>query len=302
VSATAAPARLSALIVNYRAYDELDACLTSLARALDLSRDEIIVVDHDSDPGRRAQIAERFPHVRLIPTDTNPGFGTGINTAAAQATGRVLLVLNPDAEASAGLGHQLVDWFDTESSVGVVGPLVRRGDGVIDASARRFPGWSTVFGGRSTWLTNVWSGNPISRRNLLTGPDVTEPIDVDWISGACMAIRRDVFELLGGFDEQFFMYWEDADLCKRAHEAGWRVVYDPRVSVRHLGARSSQKRPVASTIAFHRSVLRYYLKHGGPGRVIGAPVVYLALQARLAFTVARATLVVGGTRQEDEGR
>lgn len=302
MSATAIPVRLSALIVNYRAYDELDACLTSLARALDLSRDEIIVVDHDTDPARRADIAERFPHVRLVPTDANPGFGAGMNAAAARATGQVLLVLNPDAEASAGLGHHLVTWFDTEPSVGMVGPLVRTGDGVIDASARRFPGWSTVFGGRSGWLTHVWPGNPLTRRNLLTGPEVTGPTDVDWIAGACMAIRRDVFELLGGFDEQFFMYWEDADLCKRAHEAGWRVVYDPRVSVRHLGARSSQKRPVASTIAFHRSVLRYYLKHGGPGRVIGAPLVYLALQARLAFTVARATLAVGAARHEDEGQ
>jgi len=156
-----------------------------------------------------------------------------------------------------------------------------------------------VFGGRSAWLTRAWPGNPVSRRNLLTGPEVTEPLDVDWLSGACMAIRREVFDQLAGFDEQFFMYWEDADLCKRAREAGWRVVYDPRVSVRHLGSRSSNKRPIASTIAFHRSVLRYYLKHGGPARVVGAPFVYLALQARLAFTVARATL--GAARHEHEG-
>jgi GT2 family glycosyltransferase len=300
VSPTATPARLSALIVNYRSYDELEASLSSLTRGLDLSRDEIIVVDHDSDPVRCGEIAERFPHARLLATATNPGFGAGVNVAAAQSTGRVLLVLNPDAEATPGLGSALATWFDTEPSVGIVGPLVRTADGVVDASARRFPGWSTVFGGRSTWLTRVWPGNPISRRNLLTGPDVTEPRDVDWISGACMAIRREVFDLLHGFDEQFFMYWEDADLCKRAHEAGWRVVYEPRVSVRHLGARSSRKRAVASTIAFHRSVLRYYLKHGGPGRVIGAPVVYLALQARLAFTVARATLA--STRQDDVGQ
>jgi GT2 family glycosyltransferase len=299
VSSLAAPARLSALIVNYRSYDELEACLTSLTRALDRSLDEIVVVDHDSDPARRGEIAERFPYVRLVPSDANPGFGAGINAAAARATGRVLLVLNPDAEASPGLGTHMITWFDTQPSVGMVGPLVRTGDGVIDASARRFPSWSTVFGGRSAWLTRAWPGNPVSRRNLLTGPEVTEPRDVDWLSGACMAIRREVFEQLAGFDEQFFMYWEDADLCKRAREAGWRVVYDPRVSVRHLGSRSSNKRPVSSTIAFHRSVLRYYLKHGGPGRVVGAPFVYLALQARLAFTVARATL--GAARHEHEG-
>ena len=78
--------RLSALIVNYRSYDELEACLTSLTRALDLARDEIIVVDHDSDPARQAEIAERFPYVRLCATDANPGFGAGMNAAAARAT------------------------------------------------------------------------------------------------------------------------------------------------------------------------------------------------------------------------
>ena len=193
----------------------------------------------------------------------------------------------------------MVTSFDTEPSVGMVGPLVRTGDGVIDASARRFPSWSTVFGGRSAWLTRAWPGNPMSRRNLLTGPEVTEPLDVDWLLAPAWRIRREVFEQLAGFDEQFFMYWEDADLCKRAREAGWRVVVrsarvgeTPRLTKLEQTARrlddrvSPQRAPVlpqtrrSGALSAHRSS-------------------YLALQARLAFTVARATL--GAARREHKG-
>jgi hypothetical protein len=283
------PPRLSALIVNFHTYGEIAACLGSLAAALDPARDEILVVDHGSDPAALGALAARFPAVRWLPTAQNPGFGAGINRAARAASGQRLLVLNPDATISSNLPAQLAATLDSAPDIAIVGPLVRTGDGRLEASARRFPGWSTVFGGRSTWLTRVWPGNPFSRRNLLTGPEVTAPVDVDWVSGACLLVRRDVFEALGGFDEQFFMYWEDADLCRRARAAGRRVVYEPRATVTHLGGRASRQRSRASAAAFHQSVFRYYMKHGGALRHLGAPIVYVALRARLAWVQARTT-------------
>jgi GT2 family glycosyltransferase len=142
-----------------------------------------------------------------------------------------------------------------------------------------------VFGGRRSWLTRIWPGNPAARRNLLTGSTVA-PIEVDWVSGACLIIRRDAYIALEGFDEGFFLYWEDADLCLRARRRGWRVSYHPGAAVTHLGGRASAQRSRESVIAFHDSVYRYYLKHGGRARRLLAPLVYVALQVRLGLTLA----------------
>jgi GT2 family glycosyltransferase len=99
-------------------------------------------------------------------------------------------------------------------------------------------------------------------------------------------VRRDTYEALGGFDEGFFMYWEDADLCLRARQRGWRVHYHPGAAVTHLGGKASAQRAREAAIAFHRSVYRYYWKHGGRARRLAAPLVYAALQLRLGLTLA----------------
>jgi GT2 family glycosyltransferase len=274
------------LIVTYRTYPELHQCLQALDGVLDPEKDEVIVVDHAPDAVDLRATRTRFPSVRVFEERENRGFGAGMNAAARLARGSFLLVMNPDTIAAAGLAGTLAAWLDAHPDVGIVGPLVRTGDGRIEASARRFPGWSTVMGGRRSWFTRVWPGNPAARRNLLTGPAVATPVDVDWVSGACLMIRRDVYEALGGFDEGFFMYWEDADLCLRARQDGWRVSYHPGAAVTHIGGRASKQRSRESAIAFHRSVYRYYLKHGGRARRLAAPFVYLALQTRLAVTLA----------------
>ncbi len=253
---------------------------------MDRARDEILVVDHAPESAALGAIRTRFPHARILEAEENRGFGAGMNAAARLARGEYLLLLNPDTIVASDLVDTLAGWLDAHAAVGIVGPLVRTADGRIEPSARRFPGWSTVFGGRRSWLTRLWPGNPAARRNLLTGPTVADPIDVDWVSGACLMMRRDVYTTLGGFDEGFFMYWEDADLCLRARRGGWRVSYHPGASVTHLGARASAQRSREAAIAFHQSVYRYYLKHGGRGRRLLAPFVFAALKLRLWLTLA----------------
>jgi len=278
------PPRVSVLIVNFRTYDETDRCLESLRSASFAT--ECIVVDHGSDEPALARLRRVHPDVRFVATAGNPGFGAGVNRAAALTRGDLLLVLNPDTIVDCDVIPRLSAWMDSHARTGIVAPLIATADGAIEASARAFPGWSTVLGGRSTWLSRAWPSNPLSRRNLLTGSEVREPIDVDWVSGACMLIRRDAFDAVGGFDEGFFLYWEDADLCRRLGIAGWRVTYYPGCRVTHRGGRSSRHRAIGSAIAFHRSVFRYYLKHGGRWRFVFAPVVFAALQMRLGVELA----------------
>ena len=272
---------VSVLVVNYHAYPELAACLESI-RGQRLARIETIVVDHDSSPDECAALQDRFPFARFFPTPRNPGFAAGVNLAARQARGRYLYLLNPDAVADKAACQILLDWLELHGEAGVVGSLVRNPDGSIQASARRFPDLTTVFGGRTSFLTQWRPGNPLTRRNLLTGADVRAPKLVDWVSGASMMIRRTAFDAVGGMDERFFLYWEDADLCYRITKAGWRVGYHPTAVVTHLCGRSSRSSP-ASIAAFHDSAYRYFKKHSGPmGRVL-SPLVYLGLNIRLLF-------------------
>jgi GT2 family glycosyltransferase len=278
-------AQTSILIVGYHTYDELDRCLTSIARYEPDA--EVIVVDHDAEPERGSALAARHPRIRYVGRRENPGFGAGINHAAGHATAPFLLILNPDSEVRAPITAALLAHFHRHADVGVVGGLVREADGSVQASARRFPDASTPFGGRTSWLTRVLPGNPLTRRNLASTNTGGGAVTVDWVTGAFMMIRRRTFEQIGGFDEGFFMYWEDADFCRRALASGWKTMYEPSVEIVHFTARASQHAPVRSLIAFHRSVFHYYWKHGGLAARALSPFVAAGLLVRFAVRLAR---------------
>lgn len=273
---------VAVLIVNFRTYDDLGRCLSALDRHEPSAG--IVIVDYESHPGGVAELQQRWPRVRVIPSAGNDGFGAGVNRAASEVPqASRLLVLNPDTVLETPIVDTLDALMSAHQDVGVVAPLVRETDGSIQPSARRFPGVSTVLGGRSTWLTKVMPENPLSARNLLTGPDVREPIVVDWVSGACMLVRRQAFDAIGGFDERFFLYWEDADLCRRLRASGWKTMYHPGAAVRHAAGRASRQVPFKAERAFHHSVFRYYMKHGGWPAWLSAPLIWPALQLRLAL-------------------
>ncbi len=285
------PVFVSILIVNYRAYTDLAFCLESVQR-FDVDDLEVIVVDHASEPAATTHLLQRFPSIRLIDVSTNPGFAAGVNRAAHAATGNYLLLLNPDCIVDEDVAHTLARWLDEHPRVGIVGPLVREQDGSVQASARRFPNMTTGFAGRTSWLSRVWPKNRWTRRNLLTREVLRDPVEVDWVSGACMMVRRTAFESVGGMDEQFFLYWEDADLCFRLKRAGWSTVYNPVVGITHLTGSSSSLARRQSIVAFHRSAYRYFCKHGGRVAHAAAPLVFLGLQARLFLKLT--SLQLGG--------
>jgi GT2 family glycosyltransferase len=272
---------LSVVIVNYQSYDELRTCLASLQRAI--GSPPVIVVDHASDAPAADALSVDFPHVHLLRVAANEGFAAGVNRGAREARGPFLLLLNPDCIVEPTACATLVEWMGAHPEVGAAGPRIHNADGTLQATARRFPDLTTGFAGRSSWLTRVLPRNPLSRRNLPGRDNGTDPIVVDWVSGACLIARREAFDAIGGMDEGFFLYWEDADFCRRLKDAGWRIAYLPYAAVTHVGGRSSRHSARASLEAFHRSAFRLYWKHASaPARLL-APLVFGALRIRLAI-------------------
>ena len=269
----------SVVIVNYRAYEHLANCLDSLT-PFGVQVD-VVVVDHQTDAGSLQPLSARFPRVRFIPESGNPGFAAGVNRGVRETASEYVLLLNPDCIVS-GDPRPLASWLADHPRAAVCGAIVREADGSIQASARRFPGITTGLAGRTSWLTRVWPRNPLTTRNLV-GRLPTAPVEVDWVSGACMMVRRDAFSAIGGMDEQFFLYWEDADFCMRLRQAGWLTYYSPAMSVTHLTGRSSQHAREASLVAFHESAYRYYRKHGVRWL---APLAFVALRSRLRLRLA----------------
>ena len=268
------------VIVNYRSYQELTRCLASLEDARDRFG-HLAVVDHEADLSAAGAVSARFPWVEIIERKTNEGFAAGVNLGARRGRAPFLLFVNPDCVAEGTAVGELVSFALAQHDAAVIGPRILNPDRSVQGSARRFPGLSTFVAGRSSWLTRRFPDNPLSRWNLPGREEAGVAIEVDWVSGACMLVRRSAFEQVGGMDERFFLYWEDADLCKRLAQRGWRILYFPGVTVVHAGGRSSIHVYRESLAAFHTSAFILFRKHAGRSARWLTPLVYLALQLRL---------------------
>ena len=274
----AVPNGVAVLIVNFKAYEHLRRCLRSLLPSLSPA-DEVVVIDQQSTDASLNGLASEFPAVRVCASVENTGFAAGVNLAARQTQAPFLLLLNPDTRLEVGVVDALRHALEQSPEAGVVGPRVVNDDGSIQASARRFPDMTTPFGGRTSWLSSGFPGNWFSARNL-KGLDAVDPMRVDWISGACLMTRRDLFDRLGGLDEAFFLYWEDADYCRRVLDAGLHTIYVPTATVHHSVGASSSHNPELAIRAFHASALRMYRKHAGRAGQLATPAVQAVLLVR----------------------
>jgi N-acetylglucosaminyl-diphospho-decaprenol L-rhamnosyltransferase len=252
------------IIVNYNAGDHLARCLASLAPALTDWTWQAIVVDNASPDGSAKHALTHGDRVRLVRSETNIGFGAGVNLGAAQTRDPLILLLNPDAELEAGTVTALAAELDRHQECAIIGPGILNDDGSVQGSARGDPTLLTGLFGRTTGLTRLFPGSRLARRNIVSAdlvPASDRSLEVDWVSGACMLLRRDAFDDAGGFDPAYFLYWEDADLCRRLRLRGRTIRYYPGVRVRHtVGVSSGTARP-ASIRHFHESALRYYTRH-----------------------------------------
>jgi N-acetylglucosaminyl-diphospho-decaprenol L-rhamnosyltransferase len=268
---------LSIVIVSWNVRDLLRRCLASVL-AQPAPSGEVIVVDNASSDGSVAMVQAEFPHVSVIENAGNVGFTRANNQAIKSATGRYVLLLNPDTEVEAGALWTMLAYMDANPQVGAVGPQLLYGDGSVQSSRRRFPDLKTLFV-ESTILQPLFSNSAILRRYyVLDQPhDVTQ--DVDWVVGACMMLRRQVIAQVGLLDERFFMYSEEMDWCLRIKQAGWCVVYLPLARVVHHEARSSDQVVAAKHIHFQSSKVQYTRKHFGPALAEALRLFLLATYA-----------------------
>lgn len=251
---------LSISIVNWNACEELRLALRSIFEKPPQLPYEVIVFDNASCDGSVEMIQEEFPQVRLLRSHENLGFARAHNRAMQQAQGRYLLVLNPDTQVMGDALQKLLEFADANPQVGIIGPQLLNPDGSLQYSCRHFPDpVAAIF--RNTPLGRLFPHNRYTRHYLMTDWDHQTIREVDWVSGAAMLIRRELIEQIGLFDERFFMYCEDMDLCYRAWQAGWKVLYYPEAVIVHTIGRSTDKAVNKMIRAFHVSMYRFYRKH-----------------------------------------
>ena len=249
----------SAILVSWNTRDELLRALGSL-KAARLSL-EVVVVDNASTDGSAAAVRAGHPNVSLIENDENLGFGRACNQGIRAGSAPHVLLLNSDAELRPGALEAMAEILDQHAEVAVVGPRTRYADGAIQVSWGRFPG-----------LLAEWH-----QRRLVLGTEARLPAalehaeqvasrehEPDWVSGSCWLARREALLAVGLFDEGFFLYEEDIDLCLRLRQAGWRIVFTPRAEVVHQQGVSKARSSGRALAEYHRSHLRYYRKHNNP--------------------------------------
>ena len=263
---------LSAVIVNYRSRDALLSCLATLPDAAPELEIETVVVDNDSRDGTAGALASGFPAVRLIANPENVGYARAVNQGVRATRGAFVLILNPDCELRATAARRLMDYLRDHPRAAIAAPRLLNPDGSLEYSARAFPDHLTFLFNRYSLLTRLFPGNRWSRRYLLSDWDHATVREVDWVSGACLLVRREAIDHVGGMDEAFFMFNEDVDWCRRMKLAGWTVSYVPdAVCVHHVGA--SRRRTAARVILErHRGMIHYFHKH----HPIAPPLAWLA--------------------------
>lgn len=270
---------LDIIIVNFNSSDYTIKCIHSIYASRMAFQIRIIVVDNGSYdyPDR---IKQTFPEIDLFINKKNHGFAKAVNFGISKSTSETTILLNPDTAIYDGFFDSAFRYMDAHKDVAVIGPQVLDNDGAIQGSARRFPNVFTSIFGRRSPLTRIFPNNPITKREFVCFNGCDKPMDVDWVSGACMVVRKKAFEAIGGFDERFFMYWEDTDLCRRLRSKGWRIVYLPEAQIFHHAGISSDTEPILSIFHFHQSCFLLCYKHVNRAKRLLLPLAFLGLAMR----------------------
>jgi GT2 family glycosyltransferase len=282
---------LSVVILSWNVRDLLRRCLKSVVGDVGLITDhcpepkashgltiEVVVVDNASSDGSAEMVRTEFPSVRLISNETNRGYTGGNNDGIAAASGRYVMILNPDAQVIGDALATMVAYADAHPEVGVLGPQLLDSDGSVQPSRRRFPTLMTALF-ESTWLQPLAPRGVLRRYYVLDRAD-DDTQEVDWLVGACLLVRREALQQVGGLDESFFMYSEELDWCRRIRQVGWKVVYLPKAQVIHHMGKSSDQVVAQRHIYFQTSKVRYFGKHHS---ALAASVVRLSLLVMYAW-------------------
>lgn len=282
--------RAAIVIPSWNTRDLLGACLQSIADTCAGTDTETIVVDNGSRDGSPDLVRERFPGVRLIQNTENAGFARACNQGIAATTAPYVLLFNSDARLEPGSLQALLSRVEAQPRCAIVGALIRNADGTFQASFSDFPSLRQellMLTGLGRLLYGRWypSHDAGEQRGALP---------VAWISGAAMLVRRVAIEQVGGFDERYFMYAEEMDLCCRCVRAGWQVWYEPAAVVLHLGGASSRSQPAQREIQLYSSRVRFYGTHSGVWHARAAAAMIVAITALKGPLHALVRRVSGG--------
>ncbi len=278
--------KFSVVLVNYADSWRLIArCLDSLASSGDF---EAVIVDNDEVLRAPSGLPKG---AKLIRNGRNLGFARAVNRGVAASTGDLIVLINPDSTVERGFFEKLESFFETHPRSAVAGPRILDEDGKLQLSARREVSFASGLLGRTSLLTRLFPNSSLVKSHFPAAVEAGGgPVQVDWVSGACMAVRGPAIEEIGALDERFFMYFEDADLCRRAREAGHSVHYLPEVEVVHHVGGSTHDAP-RSVWRLHKSAFLYHRKHGAHGPLnLYSAVVLLGLAARASGKLAASRL------------
>lgn len=252
---------VSVILVSYNTRDMTIACLTALARGLGGITSEILLVDNASNDGSATAIRNHFPDVRILENSANRGFGAANNQGMKQALGRYFVLLNTDAFVQPEVIRGLVQYMDQYGNVAAAGPRLLNADGTHQDSIHRFD---------SPWraLQQYVGLERLTRRRraepeLISSASPPRSIDNGYLKGACLIVRREVYERIGGFDERFFFYGDEADWEKRMVAAGWELHYLPQPTVTHLVGKSGSTKRLTYTLHYYAARDQYMGKHFG---------------------------------------
>lgn len=292
---------LSIIVVNWNTRDLLRECLSSIDREVErgsVLTVETIVVDNASQDESLAMVRSEFPHVRSIGNEHNIGFAAANNQAISQARGQLLFLLNPDAFLRPGALDGLARFLDTHPEAAAVGPQVLNPNGTWQAAAFRFPTLWDLFC-EAVFLSVLWPHSSVFARKELGGFNRDYSREVDWVQGCAMLIRRPVWDAVGPFDEEYWMYVEELDWCRRAALQGYRVFFTPDAEVVHLGKRAvARARAHVLPLGF-RSHFRYYRKFDGRAtELVVRLITLLQMALRAGISVLMIQLSRGSERDQ----
>ena len=273
---------LSVIIVNYNVKEFLQNLLHSIEKASPNISKEIIIVDNASDDGSVEHIRNKFPAIQIVANKENVGFGRANNQALKIAKGKYLLLINPDSIVSEDTFDKMLEFFEKTPEAGLAGCKILNPDGTLQLACRRsFPGPWTSFC-KVTGLSNIFPQSKLFARYNLTYLDTEQTYEVDAISGSFMMLKKEVYDKVGGFDEEFFMYGEDLDLCYRIQKTGYKVFYVHTTQIIHYKGESTRRSSLDETKVFYDAMHLFVKKHFSSSFIVEA-ILRTAIAVRKIF-------------------
>ena len=272
---------LSIIIVNWNTKEFLLSCVRSVFENEQRISSEVILVDNGSQDGSGSEVKKAFPLVHLIQNEKNVGFAGAVNQGLQKASGRYVLLLNPDTRVKNGAIERLMSFMDAHPKAGISGAQLLNSDGSKQNSIANFPSLVTELLNKSLlrWL----SPEKFPGKEII----YSEPMDVDSVIGACMMVRRDAWDQVGLLDEDYFLFLEETDWCYRMKREGWKIYHVPQAEVYHFQGKSAEKEKKRARVEYFRSRYHFFKKNKGKLQWF---ILLVGLLIRLGFELLSMTV------------